>query len=223
MYIPKHFDEPRVEVLHRLIRARPLSTLVTLSSGGLDANHIPLHLTPDPASLGTLRGHVARANPMWSDLAKDVEALAIFHGPDAYITPSWYPTKAETGKVVPTWNYVVVHARGPLRVIDDASWVRAQIEALTAHNEAAFAEPWQVSDAPHDFIDRLVGAIVGIEIVISRLSGKRKISQNQPPQNQANVILGLQATGKAEALEMAALIEMEQVPGTDDKISARRP
>src|SRR5512139_119794 len=191
MYIPKHFDEPRVEVLHELIRARPLSTLVTLSSGGLDANHIPLHLSNDPAPLGTLRGHVARANPMWSDLANGVEALAIFHGPDAYITPSWYPTKAETGKAVPTWNYVVAHAYGPLRVIDDASWVRAQLEVLTAHNEAAFAEPWNVSDAPRDFIDQLVGAIVGIEIVIRRLSGKWKSSQNQPPQNQACVIRGV--------------------------------
>ena len=207
MYIPEHFDEPRVEVLHELIRARPLSTLVTLSSGGLDANHIPLHLSNDPAPLGTLRGHVARANPMWSDLANGVEALAIFHGPDAYITPSWYPTKAETGKAVPTWNYVVAHAYGPLRVIDDASWVRAQLEVLTAHNEAAFAEPWNVSDAPRDFIDQLVGAIVGIEIVIRRLSGKWKSSQNQPPQNQAGVIRGLQGTGSAEALEMAALIE----------------
>lgn len=207
MYIPKHFDEPRVEVLHELIGARPLSTLVTLSSGGLNANHIPLHLTVDPAPLGTLRGHVARANPMWSDLANGVEALAIFHGPDAYITPSWYPTKAETGKAVPTWNYVVAHAYGPLRVIDDASWVRAHLEVLTAHNEAAFAEPWNVSDAPRDFIGQLVGAIVGIEIVIRRLSGKWKSSQNQPPQNQAGVIRGLQATGSAEALEMAALIE----------------
>lgn len=207
MYIPKHFDEPRVDVLHELIGARPLSTLVTLTSGGLNANHIPLHLTKDPAPLGTLRGHVARANPMWSDLAKGVEVLAIFHGPDAYVTPSWYPTKAETGKVVPTWNYVVVHAYGPLRVIDDASWVRAQLEALTAHSEAAFAEPWHVTDAPRDFIDQLVGAIVGIEIVISRLSGKWKTSQNQPPQNQAGVIQGLRAAGKAEALDMAALIE----------------
>jgi transcriptional regulator len=207
MYIPKHFDEPRVEVLHELIRARPLSTLVTLSSGGLNANHIPFHLTADPAPFGTLRGHVARANPMWSDLAKGVEALAIFHGPDSYITPSWYPTKAETGKAVPTWNYVVAHAYGPLRIMDDVSWLRAQLEALTAHNEVAFAEPWHVSDAPRDFIDKLVGAVVGIEIVISRLSGKWKTSQNQPPQNQAGVIHGLQAIGKAEALEMAALIE----------------
>ena len=207
MYIPKHFEESRVEVLHELIRARPLSTLVTLSSGGLNANHIPLYLAKEPAPLGTLRGHVARANPMWSDLAKDVEALAIFHGPDVYITPTWCPTKAETGKVVPTWNYAVAHAYGPLRVIDDASWLRAQLETLTAHNEVAFAEPWRVSDAPHDFIEELIGAIVGIEIVISRLSGKWKTSQNQPPQNQAGVIRGLRETGKAEALEMAALIE----------------
>jgi transcriptional regulator len=207
MYIPKHFDEPRIDVLHELIRARPLSTLITLSSGGLNANHIPLHLSEDPIPLGTLRGHVARSNTIWSDFAKDVEVLAVFHGPDAYITPSWYPTKAETGKVVPTWNYAVAHAYGALRIIDDASWLRAHLETLTANNEAAFSEPWHLSDAPHDFAEKLIGAVVGIEIVISRLSGKWKVSQNQPPQNQAGVIHGLRACGSAESLEMAALVE----------------
>lgn len=207
MYIPKHFDEPRVEVLHELMRARPLSTLVTFSSGGLNANHIPLHLSAEPSPFGTLRGHVARANPIWSDLARDVEALVVFHGPDVYITPSWYPTKAETGKVVPTWNYVVAHAHGTLSVIDDASWLRAHLEALTAHNEAAFPKPWSLSDAPHEFTERLIGAVVGIEIVITRLAGKWKTSQNQPPQNQAGVIHGLRVSGSADALEMGTLIE----------------
>ena len=207
MYIPKHFDEPRVDVLRELIRARPLATLVTLSPGGLNANHIPLHLLEEPAPLGTLQGHVARSNPIWSDCAKDVEVLAIFHGPDAYITPSWYPTKAETGKAVPTWNYAVAHAYGALRVIDDASWVRAHLETLTATHEAAFPEPWHLSDAPHDFTEKLIEAVVGIEIVITRLSGKWKVSQNQPPQNQAGVIHGLRANGNAEALEVAALVE----------------
>ena len=120
MYTPKHFEEPRTEVMHELMRARPLATLVTLTSNGLNANHIPLHLVDTPAPFGTLRGHVARANPLWSDFAKDVEVLAIFHGPDSYITPSWYATKQETGKVVPTWNYAVVHAYGTLRIVDDA-------------------------------------------------------------------------------------------------------
>jgi transcriptional regulator len=207
MYTPKHFEEPRIEVMHELIRARPLATLVTLTSGGLEANHIPLHLADTLAPFGTLRGHVARANPLWSDFAKDVEVLAIFHGPDSYITPSWYATKQETGKVVPTWNYAVVHAYGTLRVIDDAAWVRAQIEALTAHNEFGFAHPWSVSDAPHEFTDKLIEAIVGFEIVITKLSGKWKVSQNQPAKNQAGVIAGLNSSGHRDAEAMAALIE----------------
>ena len=207
MYIPTHFSEPRVEILHEHICARPLSTLVTLSAGGLNANHIPLHLSPEPLPLGTLRGHVARANPIWSDIVENVEALAIFHGPDVYITPSWYPTKAETGKAVPTWNYVVAHAYGFLRVIDDASWVRAHLESLTAQHEAIFPEPWQLSDAPRNFADKLIGAVVGIEIVITRLSGKWKASQNQPAQNQAGVINGLREAGRPDGIEIAAVIE----------------
>ncbi|AMO98576.1 putative FMN-binding domain protein [Collimonas arenae] len=213
MYIPKQFDEPRLEVLHDLIRARPLSTLVTLASSGLNANHIPLLLSPELGSFGTLHGHVARANPLWSDYQKDVEVLAIFQGPDAYITPSWYATKAETGKVVPTWNYAVAHAYGTLRIIDDTTWLRAHLTALTAHNEAAFPAPWQVSDAPHDYTEKLMGAIVGIEIVITRLSGKWKVSQNQPPQNQAGVIDGLRARGGDEFRAMAALVEAGKTSG----------
>jgi transcriptional regulator len=193
--------------MHELIRARPLATLVTLSSGGLNANHIPLHVSAEPAPFGTLRGHVARANPVWTDLVNDVEALAVFHGPDTYITPSWYATKKETGKVVPTWNYAVVHACGSLRIIDDASWLRTQLEALTAHNEAAFPKQWAVSDAPRDFTDKMIGAIVGIEIVITKLSGKWKVSQNQPAQNQASVIHGLNASGVHDASSMADLVE----------------
>ncbi len=211
MYIPTHFDEPRVEVLHGLIRARPLATLVTLSSGGLNANHIPLHLSQDPAPFGTLRGHVARANPLWRDFARDVEVLAIFHGPDAYITPSWYPTKAETGKAVPTWNYAVAHAYGALRVVEDAAWLRAHLETLTVHNEASFPEPWRVADAPRDYTDKLIAAVVGIEIVITRLSGKWKVSQNQPPQNQAGVVAGLNERESREAREVAALVEAARV------------
>ncbi|WP_395824198.1 FMN-binding negative transcriptional regulator [Collimonas sp.] len=207
MYIPKQFDEPRVEVLHALMRARPLSALVTLASGGINANHIPLMLSAEPSPFGTLHGHVARANPLWNDFQAEVEVLAIFKGPDAYITPSWYATKAETGKVVPTWNYAVAHAYGVLRIIDDATWLRTHLTALTAHNEGGFPSPWQVSDAPHDFTEKLMGAIVGIEIVISRLSGKWKVSQNQLAQNQAGVIEGLRALGGDERCAMAALVE----------------
>jgi len=206
MYIPRQFEEPRVDVMHALIRAQPLATLVTLSSGGLNANHIPLHLAESPAPFGTLQGHVARANPILSDLNSEIESLAVFHGPNAYITPSWYATKKETGKVVPTWNYAVVHAYGFLRIVDDAAWLRAQLEALTAHNEAQFAEPWTVSDAPDEYIEKLMTAIVGIEMVITKLSGKWKVSQNQPAQNQAGVVAGLEASSLPDALAMAALV-----------------
>ncbi|MCK9397447.1 MAG: FMN-binding negative transcriptional regulator [Methylobacter sp.] len=206
MYIPPHFEQPDLDAMHELIRTRPLATLVTLSSNGINANHIPLHLSQTPEPFGVLRGHVARANPIWADLASEVDALAIFHGPDAYISPSWYATKQETGRVVPTWNYAVVHAYGFLRIIDDASWVRAQLEAMTRDNEADFPEPWAVSDAPDDFTEKLVGAVIGIEMVIARLSGKWKVSQNQPPQNQGSVIQGLNASGQSGAATMAALV-----------------
>ena len=216
MYVPKHFDEPSIDVLHELMRARPLATLVILSSNGLNANHIPLHLAVEASPLGILRGHVARANPLWSDCVKDVEALAIFSGPDTYISPSWYPGKAETGKVVPTWNYAVAHAYGQLRVIDDATWLRVHLEALTTHHEAMQPEPWQVADAPADYIDKMLAAVVGIEIDIVRLSGKWKMSQNQPPQNRAGVVDGLRAASSKDGLEIATIIEAasrQKIPG----------
>ncbi|EGW19641.1 FMN-binding negative transcriptional regulator [Methylobacter tundripaludum] len=206
MYIPSQFEQPNIEVMHELIRNRPLATLVTLGSNGINANHIPLHLSSTPEPFGVLRGHIARANPLWRELAADVETLAIFHGPDAYISPSWYATKQEAGKVVPTWNYAVVHAYGLLRIIDDAAWIRTQLEALTQHNEAAFPESWAVSDAPEDFTEKLIGAVVGIEMVVTRLIGKWKVSQNQPSQNQRSVIEGLNARGQSEAVTMAALV-----------------
>jgi transcriptional regulator len=207
MYVPKQFEEPRVDVLHELIRARPLATLVTLSSNGLNANHIPMHLSDQPPPYGTLRGHVARSNPVWGDVSEDVEVLAVFHGPDAYITPSWYATKAETGRVVPTWNYAVAHAYGTLRIVDDASWLRAHLEAALAHHEAPFAAPWRISDAPSEYIEKQLGAIIGLEIAVTRMTGKWKVSQNQPPQNQAGVVEGLRQSRDGDSLEMAALVE----------------
>jgi transcriptional regulator len=209
MYIPAHFEQSDIAVMHDLIRARPLATLVTLGSNGINANHVPLHLTETTESFGILRGHVARSNPIWRDLQSNIDVLAIFHGPDAYISPSWYATKQETGKVVPTWNYTVVHAYGALRIIDDASWIRAQLEALTAHNEAVFPEPWAVSDAPDKFTEQLIEAIIGIEMVITRLSGKWKVSQNQPEKNQRSVIQALNGSGQSEAVAMAALVDAE--------------
>lgn len=206
MYTPKHFEEPRVEVLHALMRARPLSTLVTLGSCGLSANHLPLLLNEEPPPLGTLRGHVSRSNSMWKELKPGVEALAVFSGPDAYITPSWYATKNETGQVVPTWNYVVAHAYGSLRIIDDPRWLRAHVEELTHQQESRFAEPWRVTDAPAENIARELRGIVGIEMAISRIEGKWKVSQNHPEANRAGVIQGLEGTSDAEAMAIARLV-----------------
>lgn len=207
MYVPTHFEESRVEVLHGLMHEHPLATLVTLSSAGLNANHIPLQLSPAEGQFGILHGHVARANPLWHDLVPEVEALAIFQGPHAYITPSWYPTKQEHGKAVPTWNYVVVHAYATLRIIDDPAWLKAQLRLLTAQHESAFSQAWALDDAPSEYIERLLGAIVGIELVITTLSGKWKVSQNQPEPNQTGVVRGLQDQGTSASLDLAALIE----------------
>lgn len=207
MYIPKQFEEMSVDLMHELIRAHPLATLVSHSASGLNANHIPLHLLASPSPYGTLQGHIARANPLLGEIADGIETLAIFHGPDAYISPSWYASKKETGKVVPTWNYAVVHAYGYLRVVDNAAWLRAQLDALTDANEAPLREPWTVSDAPPEYIERMMAAIVGVELVITKLLGKWKVSQNQPTQNQASVISALRESGLPQSGAMAALVE----------------
>ena len=201
MYLPTHFEETRSEVLHALMREHPFATLVTNGGEGLTADHLPLHLTAE----GVLQGHIARANPLWQQ-SPDAEVLVIFRGPQTYVTPSWYPTKREHGKAVPTWNYAVVHARGRLRVIDDPIWLRQQLEALVTQHESAFAEPWQVADAPPDYIDKMLGAIIGIEISITGLKGKWKHSQNQPEANRAGVVAGLRQQGTDEALQMADLV-----------------
>lgn len=205
MYLPSHFAETRSEVLQALMRTHPFATLVTHGDDGLSANHLPLHFAAGIGPHGALQGHVARANPLWRDAA-DSEVLAIFHGPQAYVTPSWYATKRLDGKAVPTWNYVVVHASGRLRVIDDPAWLRRQLETLVASHEAGFAEPWHIADAPPDYIEKMLGAIVGIEIVISELSGKWKTSQNQPGINRAGVVAGLRRQGSDDALQMAELV-----------------
>jgi transcriptional regulator len=212
MYLPKHFEETRVETLHALIRAHPLGALVTLTPGGLDANHIPFEVDPAPAPFGTLRGHVARANPVWKESARETEALVLFQGPETYISPSWYPTKQETARVVPTWNYVVVHAHGPLRVIDDREWLRAFVTRLTNRHEGGRRDPWKVTDAPADFIDTQLGAIVGLEIPIARLAGKWKVSQNRPAQDQDGVVGGLSQEGHPAASAMAELVRRARVP-----------
>lgn len=206
MYVPSHFAESRVEVLHDLIRSHPFGALVVLASDGLDANHIPFEIDPEPAPFGTLRGHVARANPVWRDFSSQVDALVMFQGAHAYISPAWYVTKKEHGKVVPTWNYAVVHAHGPLRVIDDRKWLREFVGKLTDRHEAPRSDPWKVTDAPADFIDTMVAAIVGIEIPIAKLAGKWKVSQNRPAQDRAGVIEGLGHLPSDLATSMAQLV-----------------
>ncbi|MBC8073291.1 MAG: FMN-binding negative transcriptional regulator, partial [Deltaproteobacteria bacterium] len=194
MYQPAHFQETRLPVLHDLIRAYPLATLVTLDTSGLVANLIPMEIDASVGELGVLRGHVARGNPVWKSHRAEVEAMALFAGPHDYITPSYYATKAETGKVVPTWNYATVHAYGPLRAIDDPAWLRAFLEQLTHRHEAelpAHQPRWQVSDAPASYIDGLLQAIVGIEIPITRFEGKWKVSQNRSVADRAGVAAGL--------------------------------
>lgn len=212
MYVPSNFEETRTDVLHQLVRDQPFAVLVTHTPDGLDANHIPLELDPAPAPLGTLRGHVSRANPVWRTASSTVEALAIFQGPDSYITPAWYATKRETGKVVPTWNYAVVHAYGPLRVIEDPAWLRALVERLTARHEAGRPAPWQVSDAPADYVAAMIRGIVGIELPITRLVGKWKVSQNRSEPDRAGVAAGLQSLGDPGAAAMAELVERSSKP-----------
>ena len=202
MYLPNHFDEQRPEVLQRLIHDAPLGLLVTHGSAGLQANSVPFLLDADAGPHGTLRAHVARANPLWRE-GDGREALVVFQGPQAYVSPGWYPSKAEHGKVVPTWNYVMVQARGTLRAIDDAAWLRGLVTRLTAKHEAAQVRPWAVTDAPPDFVDSMLRAIVGIEIELTALTGKWKVSQNRSAADRAGTAAGLDASGGADALAMA--------------------
>jgi transcriptional regulator len=194
MYVPDHFREDRPDVLQDAMRAISFATLIT---AGMDANHLPMLLQE-----GMLRGHVARANPVWK--AGDGAALAIFLGPHAYVSPSWYPSKAETGKAVPTWNYLTVHARGPIRWIQDAAWLHAHVGALSDAHEAGRAEPWAAADAPAAYIDSLVRAIVGFEIRVEALEGKWKLSQNRSAADQGGVRDGLERDGHGD---MARLMD----------------
>mgnify|MGYP001587275498 CR=1 FL=1 len=211
MYTPAHFAETRADVMHALMAAHPLGTLVTLTPSGLDANHIPFEIDPSATAAaphGTLLAHVARANPVWRDLAASVDALVIFQGPQAYITPTWYvETKPAGGKVVPTWNYCVVHAHGPLLVRDDPVWLRGQLERLVHRHESTRPAPWHLSDAPADFIEKQIAAIVGIEIPITRLTGKWKVSQNRSPADRAGVVGGLAVAPDRDAAAMAGLVQ----------------
>ena len=206
MYLPKYFEETKVEALHGLIHACPFGTLITHAANGAEANHLPFELHPEPGPFGTLRGHVARANPVWREASPGADALIIFQGPAGYISPSWYPTKQQGGEVVPTWNYAVVHARGPLHFIEDRNWLLGLVTRLTVRHEAGRAAPWHVSDAPAPFIEKLLGAIVGIEIPLRSLQGKWKLSQNRPQADRQGVVEGLSALGDDAARSLAMLV-----------------
>jgi transcriptional regulator len=206
MYIPEVNRETRPGVLRGLIDSHPLASLVTLNSGGLFATHLPLLLDAEEGTHGVLRGHLSRANTQWKDFDSSVEALAIFSGAEHYITPSWYPEKAVDGKVVPTWNYAVVHAYGVLKVIEDSAWLLGHLNELTRRHEAGFAAPWQVGDAPADFIATMMKGIVGIELPISRLEGKWKVSQNKSAATLASVEHGLEELDTPQSLAMRDLV-----------------
>lgn len=205
MYQPPLFREDRIDVQHDLIRALPLGLLVSAGPGGLLANPLPFFLDASVSERGTLRCHMARANPQWRDLAAVEECLVVFQGPQDYVTPSWYATKQETGKVVPTWNYATVHAWGRPRVTEDVEWLRQNIEELTHAREQGRPAPWKVDEAPADFIAAQLRAIVGIEIPISRMEGKWKVSQNRPEADRYGVITGLREQGPASE-PMARLV-----------------
>lgn len=203
MYIPASFREEDAETLRALIRAHPLGTLVTHGDGGLQASPLPFLLDANK-----LRAHMARANPHWKLLAANAECLVIFQGPDAYVTPDWYPSKAVTHKVVPTWNYAAVHVRGTIRVVDDPDWLAQQIADLTATHEAARPAPWRPADAPEDFIAAQMRAVVGLEIVITQIDGKWKMSQNKDAVDRDGVIRGMRdTTDPHHNLAVAGLVE----------------
>lgn len=211
MYLPAHFEESRAEVLHALMREHPLGLLITQtqppadgSAAHIDANALPFHVDANRGPHGTLLAHVARANPVWHTTRTDAEVLVVFQGPQTYVSPGWYATKQDTGKVVPTWNYVLVEARGRLVVRDDAAWVHALVSTLTDTHETTQPKPWKVTDAPADYIAATLRAIVGIEIELTSLQGKWKVSQNRSAADRAGVVHGLDSSGQAESAALVA-------------------
>ena len=204
MYRPAFFREDRIDILHGLIRAHPFAQIVTAGGQGIEANPLPMLIDPEASANGMLRGHLARGNGQVAALREGAEALVIFQGPQAYISPAWYPGKAEHGKVVPTWNYVAVHAWGRPRVIDDPAWLRRLVGDLTDRHEHGRPNPWSIDDAPEDFIATMLKAIVGIEIPVDRIEGKWKVSQNRSEPDRRGVAEGLRA-GADEV--MAGLVE----------------
>ncbi|MDQ2683256.1 MAG: FMN-binding negative transcriptional regulator [Chloroflexota bacterium] len=207
VYLPPHFAETDLAAMHALIREVPLGILITTGSEGLTANHIPFVLDTRTGAQGRLLAHVARNNPVWHDHAPDEHVLVVFQSAEAYISPNWYRSKQETGEVVPTWNYAVVHASGPLIIHDDPKWVRGQAGMLTKQEEAAQPHPWKMADAPQEYTAGMLANIVGIEIPIARLIGKTKASQNRREDDRDGAIAALQATGDPGDATMAAIMD----------------
>lgn len=205
MYNPTHFMQPDQQKLLALINEFPFATLVTQTDEGLDANHLPLVVGENPAGGIVLQGHLARANPAWQQLNSE-NVLVVFNGPQAYVSPSAYPSKQQNGRVVPTWNYAVVHAAGAIHFIHEADWKLNLLQRLTQQHEAPREQPWAVEDAPEDFTNKLLNAIVGFEIAVNRLEGKWKLSQNQPAENQQGVAADLRASGSPQAVAVADLM-----------------
>ncbi|MBL0403939.1 FMN-binding negative transcriptional regulator [Microvirga aerilata] len=212
MYQPPHFREDRLEVQHALIRTHPLGLLVTLGSTGLVANPIPFVLDALAPPYGTLKAHLSRANRQWQDFDPAQEVLTVFQGPEAYITPSWYAAKREHGKVVPTWNYAIVQAYGRMTIIDEPAWLLQQITAMTEDQETARPEPWAVGDAPEAFVAAQLKGIVGIEIEITRIEAKWKVSQNRSDADRLGVTAGLRARQDEASQQMAELVETRGAP-----------
>jgi transcriptional regulator len=207
MYTPAQFKVEDTAEAHALMRARPFATLVTNGSDGLTATHLPTVLKTDNAgALGRIECHVARPNAHWKTFAPDAEALMIFQGPEAYIRPGWYPSKAEHGKAVPTWNYAVVHAYGRLEAMQDPRWLLEHVSELTRQQETPYELPWATSDAPESYLAAMARGIVGLRLSITRLEAKSKMSQNREPRDRAGVMEGLARRGKGEDAEIAALV-----------------
>ena len=208
MYIPASFRESRIESLHDLIVKHPLGLLVTNGESGIEAAPVPFLLYADEGERGVLRAHVARANPLWKSLAGQTECLVVFQGPEGYVTPSWYPSKAATGKAVPTWNYATVQVRGSPLVIQDAAWLRRQLDDLTAFHERPRPRPWSVDEAPEDYVASQMQAIVGIEIPIRRIEGKWKMSQNRDDADREGVVAGMRSDADPHRnIRVAELVE----------------
>ena len=205
MYLPRHFEQNDPQALQGLIRSYPLAALVTTGEDGITADHIPLEFHPTEGDHGTLRGHVARANPLWRQADRQA-VLAIFQGPQAYISPTWYATKAATHKVVPTWNYAVVHAHGVLSAVQDADWLMALVKRLTTQHEAGRDPAWAVTDAPADYVAQMVRAIVGIEIRLTRCVGKWKSGQNRGEADRDGMAAGLAQDPRLDADALAELV-----------------